>query len=159
MDRIAPRRIIAALEAEGKQEVLAEFAQAAAAELGLSAGTVFDALAGRERLGSTGIGHGVALPHARIAGLSEIAVFFGRSPQGIPFDAVDNRPVHLFFVLLAPEEPGPAYLDALSSLAGLLRQQELRAALLQAGTADALSRLLRAAWPAGGAAAGCRPSS
>ncbi len=142
MDRIAPHRIIAALEAESKRDVLAELAQAAAAELGVAADTVLDALIGREQLGSTGIGDGIALPHAKLPGLSEIVVFFGRSPRGIPFEAVDNRPVHLFFVLLAPEEPGRAYLDALSTLAGLLRRAELRAALLQADTAEALARLL-----------------
>ena len=139
---IAPHRIIAALRAESKREVLAEFARAAAADLGIPADAVLDALSGRERLGSTGIGDGIALPHARVPQLSEIVVFFGRSPRGIPFDAVDKRPVHLFCVLLAPVTAGDGYLATLATLSRLLQRAELRAELLQTDTAEGLHRLL-----------------
>jgi len=142
MELVARHRIIAALEAESKRDVLAEFARAAAADLGVAADTVLDALLAREQLGTTGIGGGIAIPHAKVPNLEEIVVFFGRSPRGISFDAVDNRAVHLFFVLLAPEDPGVPYLATLARLSRLLQQPELRADLLQAETADGLYRLL-----------------
>jgi len=144
MELVARHRIIAALEAESKRDVLAEFARAAAADLGVAADTVLDALLAREQLGTTGIGDGIAIPHAKVPNLKEIVVFFGRSPRGISFDAVDNRAVHLFFVLLAPEDPGVPYLATLARLSRLLQQPELRTSLLQTEAEDELYELLHA---------------
>lgn len=97
--------------------------------LGIGRGQVFDALFARERLGSTGLGHGIAIPHGRIKGLREAAGAFVRTKSPIPFEAPDGNPVQLIFVLLVPEKATDVHLQILSELAQLFSNREMRAQL------------------------------
>src|SRR5690606_4595487 len=94
--------------------------------LGIGRGQVFDALFARERLGSTGLGHGIAIPHGRIKGLREAAGAFVRTRTPIPFEAPDGDPVQLIFVLLVPEKATDMHLQILSELAQLFSDKEIR---------------------------------
>ena len=97
--------------------------------LGVGRGQVFDALLARERLGSTGLGHGIAIPHGRIKGLREAAGAFVRTAAPIPFEAPDGHPVQLIFVLLVPEKATDLHLQILSELAQMFSDKEMRAQL------------------------------
>jgi nitrogen PTS system EIIA component len=104
---------------------------------GIARSIVFDALLARERLGSTGLGQGVAIPHGRIKGLKEAVGAFFRLPNPIPFEAPDGKPVNLVFVLLVPEQATDLHLHILGELATLFSDRKLREGLLQApGTAE-----------------------
>lgn len=134
-------RIALDVEAGSKKrvlELLAELLHTQAQD----ATTVFDHLLERERLGSTGMGHGIALPHARLEGLSEARGGFIRLSQGVDFGAVDGAPVDMIFALLVPGAATEAHLKLLASLAGLLRNPQLRADLRQASDAQLVLRLL-----------------
>lgn len=120
-DFLAPGAVMPALKAPSKKQALLELSERAATLTGLSARAIFDALLQRERLGSTGVGNGVAIPHGKLAGLSRIQGVFARLDRGLDFDAIDAQPVDLIFVLLAPEGAGADHLRALSRIARLLR--------------------------------------
>ncbi|MBI1909089.1 MAG: PTS sugar transporter subunit IIA [Deltaproteobacteria bacterium] len=92
----------------------------------------------REKLGSTGIGNGVAIPHGKMPGLGEIMTGFGRSPKGIEFDSQDGRSAHLFFILVAPENAASLHLKALARLSRLLKDAHFRNKLMEAESAHAL---------------------
>jgi PTS system nitrogen regulatory IIA component len=103
---------------------------------------VLEALTEREQAGSTGIGHGVAVPHARIEGLDRIRGVFLRVEQPVAFESIDDQPADLIFALLAPPEAGTEHLRALARVSRMLRSPDLRAHLRQAKTPDALHALL-----------------
>jgi PTS system nitrogen regulatory IIA component len=131
------------VSATDKRKALAVIAEIAARNFGLDAGDVLDALAEREQAGSTGVGHGVAAPHARVAGLTRIRGVFVRLEQAVDFDSVDDQPVDLIFALFAPKEAsGVEHLRALARVSRALRQADLRQQLRQARTADAIHALL-----------------
>jgi PTS system nitrogen regulatory IIA component len=131
------------ISATNKRKALAVIAEIAGRSFGLDAGTVLDALAEREQAGSTGVGHGVAAPHARLEGLGRLRGVFVRLEQPVEFDSVDDQPVDLIFALFAPKEAsGVEHLRALARVSRLLRQAELREQLRQARTADAIHALL-----------------
>jgi fructose-specific phosphotransferase system IIA component len=96
----------------------------------------------REKVGSTGIGKGIAIPHSRAVTVKEVVVAIGRSTAGIEFDALDNRPVHLIFLIAAPIESGGLYLKALARLSRLLRYQEFRNELMEAGTVEEIVNII-----------------
>lgn len=121
-----------------KREALCQLAAEAAEITGLPVETIEDALMARERLGSTGVGRGVAIPHGKIAGLDKIVALFARLPTPIDFDAVDDEPVDIIFVLLAPEDATAAHLRALAKASRLLREQAVRDAVRGADTSEAL---------------------
>ena len=98
----------------------------------------------REKVGSTGIGKGIAIPHSRTATVREVVVAIGRSPAGIDFDALDNKPVQLIFLIAAPVESGGLYLKALARLSRLLRYQEFRNELMEAKTVDDVIKIISA---------------
>jgi PTS system nitrogen regulatory IIA component len=112
---------------------------------GLARSVVFDSLFARERLGSTGLGQGVAIPHGRIKGLKEALGAFVRPAQAVPFDAPDGKPVNLVFVLLVPEQATEKHLQILSELAQMFSDRALREAMAAAPDAAALHALI-AAW-------------
>lgn len=120
-DLIAQAAIIATLKASSKKQVIQEMAEKASEITDLPARTIFDQLLQRERLGSTGIGHGIAIPHARVPGISKIIGVFARLDKAIEFDAVDDEPVDLVFMLMAPEGEGADHLKALARIARVLR--------------------------------------
>lgn len=110
------------------------------------------ALIARERLGSTGIGGGFAIPHAKVRDFPGLMASFGRAPSGIEFGAIDNQPVRLFFLLLAPEGGAGAHLKALARISRVFRSQPLRDAILAAPGAAEIHRLIAAADAAADAA-------
>ncbi len=114
----------------------------AARRFDLDAGEVLDALLAREAVGSTGVGAGVAVPHARLKALDRMRGVFLRLEAPVDFDAVDDQPVDLIFALLAPEAAGSEHLQALARVARLLRRADLREQLRQAHSADAVYALL-----------------
>lgn len=130
------------VSAANKRQALALIAEIAARNLGVEAADVLDALAEREQAGSTGVGHGVAAPHARLEGLERMRGVFVRLDQPVAFEAVDEQPVDLIFALFAPIDAGSEHLQALARVSRLLRQADLRQQLRQARTADAVHALL-----------------
>jgi nitrogen PTS system EIIA component len=121
-DLIAPEAVIPSLKVKTKKQALQELAQKAAALTGLDARPIFDALLQRERLGSTGVGRGIAIPHGRLASLKSIVSVFARLDEPIDFEALDGDPVDLIFLLLAPEHAGGDHLKALARISRLLRE-------------------------------------
>ena len=134
---IAPRISVA-----GKRQALSAIAETAARAFGLKAGEVLDALLERENAGSTGVGYGVAVPHARLPGLTRLRAVFVRLEQPIEFGAVDDRPVDLLFALFAPPHASSEHLRALARVSRALRQATLREQLRQATGPDAIRALL-----------------
>jgi PTS system nitrogen regulatory IIA component len=110
--------------------------------LGVGRGHVFDALFARERLGSTGLGHGIAIPHGRIKGLREAAGAFVRIRNPIPFEAPDGNPVNLIFVLLVPEKANDLHLQILSELAQMFSDKEMRTQLAALPDATAVQQVI-----------------
>lgn len=120
-DILAPDRIFDALKLPSKKKTLLELAERAATITGLSQRTIFDILQEREKLGTTGVGRGIAIPHGKFPGLDGIYGLFVRLDSPINFDSVDNEPVDLIFLLLAPEASGAEHLKALARVSRLLR--------------------------------------
>lgn len=121
-DLISPDAVVAELRAKSKKQALQALAETAADLTGLPEREIFDTLLQRERLGSTGIGQGVAIPHGKLANLGKITAIFARLAEPIDFEAVDGQPVDLVFVLLAPENAGADHLKALARISRLLRE-------------------------------------
>ena len=130
------------VSAANKKKVLAVIAEIAARNFGLDAGDVLDALSEREAAGSTGVGYGVAVPHARLEGLQRMRGVFVRLENPVEFESVDDQPVDLLFALFAPKNAGAEHLRALARVSRLLRQGELREQLRKARSADAVHALL-----------------
>ncbi|NKB50545.1 MAG: PTS IIA-like nitrogen regulatory protein PtsN [Alphaproteobacteria bacterium] len=134
--------IIADLRVTSKKQALQELSKFAADLSGLSERAIFDVLLERERLGTTGVGDGLAIPHGRLPGLEKIQGFFVRLEKPIDFDSMDDRPVDLIFLLLAPEGAGADHLKALARISRLLRDAAIREKLRGANSRDALFALL-----------------
>lgn len=135
--------ILEQLKAKSKQEVLAELAGVfVKGKIKFDSGAMLRVLMEREKLGSTGIGDGVAIPHGKLAGLDEILVAFGRSREGIAFEALDGKPVHLFFLLMAPENSAGQHLKALAKISRMLKDREFRKKLLETQMHDDLVRVI-----------------
>jgi PTS system nitrogen regulatory IIA component len=137
-----PRAIVPRANGGSKRQVLSVIADVAARTWGLDQATVLDALLEREAAGSTGVGHGVAVPHARIEGLTQMHALFVRLETPIAYEAVDGAKVDLLFALLAPPDAGTEHLRALARVSRLMRQAELRAQLRQARSAEAILALV-----------------
>jgi PTS system nitrogen regulatory IIA component len=130
------------VSANSKRQALVALADAASRSLGFPEDEILDALLEREQQGSTGVGQGVAVPHAKLAGLDRMAGVFVKLETPVAFESVDDRPVDLLFALFAPRDAGVEHLRALAKVSRLLRQSELREQLRQARTADAIYALL-----------------
>jgi PTS system nitrogen regulatory IIA component len=141
-DLLEPRAIAPRAGGGSKRQILSVIADVAARNYGLDADIVLDALLEREAAGSTGVGHGVALPHARLAGLDRMRGVFLRLEQPTNFESVDDQPVDLVFALFAPPDSNTEHLRALARVSRLLRQGDLRQQLRQARTPDAILSLL-----------------
>lgn len=135
---LSPDAVIADLTASCKREVLSQLAVKAAALTGRPAEAIRLALMEREQLGSTGVGRGVAIPHGKIEGLGEIIGLLAKLHQPTEFEAVDDQPVDIVFVLLAPTDATAAHLKALAKVSRLLRDERVREALRGAKTAEAI---------------------
>lgn len=134
--------VISKLKVSSKKQALQELANRAAELTGLDAGIVFDKLLERERLGTTGVGQGIAIPHGKFEELDTVRGLFARLDTPIDFEAMDDQPVDLIFVLLAPDPSGADHLKALARVSRLLRNQSMCAKLRGADNADALFALL-----------------
>ncbi|MGE0258923.1 MAG: PTS sugar transporter subunit IIA [Alphaproteobacteria bacterium] len=141
-DLLSPRAVIAQLRAGNKKQVLLELARRAAATTGVAERRIYDVLAERERLASTGLGRGLAIPHGKLPELDRLFGVFARLERPIPFDAFDNQPVDLVFALLAPADAGAEHLRALARVSRLLRDDLIREKLRGADNPDALYALL-----------------
>jgi PTS system nitrogen regulatory IIA component len=129
---LVPEAVLASLKVSNKKQLLHELSVRAAAFTGIPEGRINEILTERERLGSTGMGQGIAIPHGRVPGLEKIVGMFAQLETPIAYDAVDDQPVDLIFLLLAPEGAGADHLKALARVSRLLRNQavceKLRAA-------------------------------
>ena len=128
-DLISPTSIVPALKAQSKKQVLQELCARAASQTGLSEREIFDTILQREKLGSTGVGHGVAIPHGKLHAIDTITGQFARLSKPVDFDALDDQHVDLVFLLLAPEGAGADHLKALSRIARVLRDASILAKL------------------------------
>ncbi len=133
-DALRESCVIANLKGGTKEEVLTELASSLkSAGLVQDVGQAVGVILEREKLGSTGIGDGVAIPHGKMKGLDRILCVFGRSKEGIDFDAVDGKPVHIFFLLLAPEDSAGLHIQMLSRISRILRDPSFRKRLIEEG--------------------------
>lgn len=141
-DLIRPDAVLPSVKATSKKHVFTDIANRAADLTGLGSRLICEKLIAREHLGSTAMGNGVAIPHARIEGLDRIVGVFARLDHPIEFDAADNKGVDLMVTLLAPEDAGADHLRALAKISRLLRDGDLRAKLRQTDRAEALYALI-----------------
>jgi PTS system nitrogen regulatory IIA component len=141
-DLVAPNAIMPALRVNGKKQTLQEVAARAADLTGQNERTIFEILVQREKLGSTGVGNGIAIPHGKLAKLDKLFGLFARLERPIDFEALDGQPVDLVFLLLAPEGAGADHLRALARVARLLRDPEVARKLRESRDAEALYAVL-----------------
>ncbi|GES42895.1 phosphotransferase IIA-like nitrogen-regulatory protein PtsN [Rhizobium sp. ERR 922] len=141
-DLLQQDAIIPALKANSKKQLLQELAAKASKLTGLPEREIFDVVLQRERLGSTGVGNGIAIPHGKLASIKSIAGIFARLEAPVDFEALDDQPVDLVFLLLAPEGAGADHLKALSRIARVLRDQDLVAKLRATDSATAIYAFL-----------------
>lgn len=140
LDFLQKGSIIADLRSTGKAEVLAELADCIAKAEQIDRNEVLRILSDRERLGSTGIGDGVAIPHGTMSSITHLVALFGRSVKGVDFDAIDNKCTHIFFVLLTPDNN--VGLQALARVSRMLRKAEFRELLKKATDTDEIYRVV-----------------
>lgn len=143
VELLNPAAIAADLKGTRKNEVLAELTDALLKiEGSLDRSEVIGVLQERERLGSTGIGEGVAIPHGKLKKLDRLLISFGRSRRGVEFDSMDGKPAHLFFLLVAPEESVGIHLKTLARISKLLKSPAVRQRLLDASDAQEINRII-----------------
>lgn len=140
-----PDCVVAGLKAGSKKQLLSEISRLAAEVVGLHERQIFDVLVERERLGSTGLGSGIAIPHGKIAGLSRVVEVFATLEKPVDYEAIDNQPVDLVYLLLAPADAGADHLKALARVSRMLRDQPTCAKLRGSETAEALTVVLGSA--------------
>jgi PTS system nitrogen regulatory IIA component len=141
-DLLAPQAVVPALKVNSKKQALQELAGRAAAACGRNEREVLEVLMQRERLGSTGIGNGIAIPHGKLAKLERLCGAFARLERPVDFEALDGQPVDLMFLLLAPEGAGADHLKALARIARLLRDGETTRKLRESRDAESLYAVL-----------------
>ena len=136
--------VIDELKAKTKKEVLCELSEILLEEKpSLDSAAVVDVLLDREKLGSTGIGEGIAIPHGKMASLERLIVSFGRSTRGVDFEALDGKPAYLFFLLMAPENSAGQHLKALAKISRMLKDETFRQGLMKAESKTDLYTLIR----------------
>ena len=143
-DLLRPEGVVTGMAAANRKAALAGVAAVGAAVTGVPAREIAAALAAREKIGSTGVGNGVAIPHARLPGLPAISGVFARLAEPVGFEAVDDLPVDLVFALFSPPDAGADHLKALSRVSRRLRDRPFLAKLRGAGSPDALWALFTA---------------
>jgi nitrogen PTS system EIIA component len=143
-DILAPELVVAALRGRDKADVIVELAGVVSRHHPeIDHGRLVQALDDREKLNSTALGDGVAIPHGKLPGVKRVVAAFGRSPAGVDFSSIDGKPTHLFFLLVAPEDSAGAHLKALARISRLLKDASFRARLMAAPDAAALYATIR----------------
>ena len=141
-DLLSPDAVLPALKAQNKKQLLLELAARANLQTRLPEKRIFETLIERERLGTTGVGQGIAIPHGRMSGMDKITGVFAQLETAIDYEAVDGQPVDLVFMLLAPEGAGADHLKALARVSRLLRNAPTCEKLRSASSAQALYAIL-----------------
>ena len=142
-DMLKKEFIIEDLKSRTKKEALVELVDVVFRDdMDIDRSAVIEVLQEREKLGSTGIGDGIAIPHGKLAGLEKLIISFGRSVTGVDFDSLDGKPVHIFFLLLAPENSAGQHLKALAKISRMLKDLSFRAALIKAGSSKEIYDLI-----------------
>lgn len=144
-DLLNESSVLGSLRVSGKKQALQALAERVAATFHLDERQVFEALLQRERLGSTGVGHGIAIPHAKLPGANRIIGYFAKLEKPIDFESLDDEPVDLIFVLIAPENAGADHLKALARVARVLRDSGIAAKLRGTNDPTALFTILTTA--------------
>src|SRR5437588_10713565 len=146
VDFVGPELIVPQLQAHEKSAVIRELADHLAAHVSgaqkIDREVLAKVLLERERLASTAIGEGVAIPHGKLDAVGKLVACVGRAPEGVDFDSMDGRPTHLFFVLVAPENSTGVHLKALARISRLFKDPEFRTRLVQAQDASKLSKVI-----------------
>ncbi len=143
MEMLKKEFILEDIRAENKREALAEMVEVLAqGNVRPGPEAMLRVLLEREKLGSTGIGDGIAIPHGKLGGLEEMVIAFGRSGRGIEFDAMDGKPVYLVFLLIAPENSAGQHLKALAKISRMMKDEAYRKALREAKTHEDLIRII-----------------
>jgi PTS system nitrogen regulatory IIA component len=143
-DLLSPEMVLPDLKGTSKPEVLKELATGLASRLpDVKLDELIAVLGERERLGSTAIGDGIAIPHGKISGVQKIVGAFGRHGQGVDFESLDGNPTQLFFVLVAPEDSASLHLKALARVSRLLKDDTFRSHLVAADSGDEIYRLIK----------------
>jgi len=135
---VPPERVLLDSSARNKRALLAEMAELLPS---IDPDVALEALLARERLGSTGIGHGVAIPHGRISDLSVPVIVVARHGQGVNFEAIDDKPVHIVVLLLVPGDEDRAHLELLAHIARILQDENIRRHMMEASNAEDISGL------------------
>ena len=142
-DMLKKEFIIEDLKSRTKKEVLIELADVFLRDdTDIDRSAMIEVLLKREKLGSTGIGDGIAIPHGKLAGLEKLVVSFGRSRGGVDFDSLDGRPVHIFFLLMAPENSAGQHLKALARISRMLKDVSFRESLIKAESSENIYNLI-----------------
>ncbi|MCC6912976.1 MAG: PTS IIA-like nitrogen regulatory protein PtsN [Rhodospirillaceae bacterium] len=141
-DLLQPEAVVADLKAANKKQLLQELARHASKITGVNERKIFETLLERERLGSTGVGSGIAIPHGKLSDFKRLYGVFARLDRAVEFDSIDEQPVDLIFLLLAPEGAGADHLKALARVSRLLRDSSMCDKLRGAETADGLYMVL-----------------
>src|SRR4051794_32714757 len=140
---LSPQAVVANLQARSKPEILRELSVSLArANPSLKPDRLVDVLNDREKLGSTGIGEGVAIPHGKLGGLPQLLASFGVARHGVDFEAIDGKPTFLFFALIAPENSAGIHLKALARISRLFKNPRFRQAILEAKTSEEIHLLI-----------------
>ena len=141
---LPPELIVPDLKALNKEGVLTELADWIVDHVpGMNIGEVLQVLLDRERLGSTGIGEGFAIPHGKLKTLEKMVIAFGRSHQGVPFDSLDGKAAFYFFVLIAPEDSAGLHLKALAKISRFLKNSAFKENLSRASDREALQKVIQ----------------
>jgi PTS system fructose-specific IIC component len=140
---LTPDAVILQLESTEKVAVIKELTRLLGGDVVVDEKLLLEAILRRENLESTGIGMGVALPHARTSAVSRTALAFGRSEEGVDFNSLDRKPCHLVFLIVAPEDRKTEYIMTLARVSKLLRREDVRSELAQAETQDDILEVFR----------------
>lgn len=135
-DILKPEAIIDDLKSTDKRGLLTEFSERTSQIMHIDKEIILNVLLNREKLGSTAVGHGVAIPHGKISGLDQIVAFFARSPKGVDFQSHDQKNSQIFFVILAPEAAIGNYLHALARLSRLMKDERIREHIIKCDLKD-----------------------
>ena len=143
-DILNEQGIVPVLAGRSKADIIAELANVVVRQhRDIDRERLVQALEDRERLNSTALGEGVAIPHGKLPGVKGVIAAFGRSPSGVDFSSLDGKPTHLFFLLVAPEDSAGAHLKALARISRLLKDASFRARLMEAADAHQLYQTIR----------------